>query len=239
MIENENENESNNENENKENDNNDIIIDENVGNFEKEYYKLKLIVIGDSGVGKTNIIQRYVTDTFSTDTKATVGVEFFTKSFRVNNDIVKLEIWDTAGQERYKSITSAYYKGSRGALIVYDISRTATFDDVEKWMAEVKEKVRGSLKMLIIGNKSDLKDERKISIETALDKAKSLNIPLMETSALDSTNIKKAFETLLREMYKDFKKQKEIEKKDNTNKSEGVKLETENQPIKKEKGGCC
>ena len=169
---NENENENVTENDTNDNENDDIVIEENVGNFEKEYYKLKLIVLGDSGVGKTNIIRRYVSDTFSTDTKATVGVEFFTKNFKINNDVLKLEIWDTAGQERYKSITSAYYKGSRGCLLVYDITRSATFDDVEKWMTEVKEKVMGSLKMLIIGNKSDLKDERKITIETALEKAR-------------------------------------------------------------------
>ena len=123
-----------------ENNNSDEIkIEGNVTDFEKEYYKLKLIVLGDSGVGKTNIISRYVSNTFSNDSKATVGVEFFTKPFRVNNDIVKLEIWDTAGQERYKSITSAYYKGSRGALLVYDITRPSTFEDVEKWMTELKE----------------------------------------------------------------------------------------------------
>ena len=104
-------------------------------------------------------------------------------------------------------------------------------------MTEVKEKVEGSLKILIIGNKTDLKDERKISIETALHKARQFNVPLMETSALDSTNIKKAFESLLREMYKEFKKEKSNEKeaKKNKEKAQGVSLETE---IQKEKG-CC
>ena len=220
-----------------ENNNSDEIkIEENVADFEKEYYKLKLIVLGDSGVGKTNIIRRYVSDTFSDDSKATVGVEFFTKPFRVNNDIVKLEIWDTAGQERYKSITSAYYKGSRGALLVYDITRPSTFEDVEKWMTEIKEKVRGSLKIMIIGNKLDLTNERKVDTETALDKAKSLNVPLMETSAFNSTNIQKAFESILREMYKEFKKEKDGEKKEQ-NRTEGVKLETESKPKNDQKEG--
>jgi len=219
-------------------DDKDIKIEENISNFEKEYYKLKLIVLGDSGVGKTNIIKRYISNIFTTDTKATVGVEFFTKTYKVNEDILKLEIWDTAGQERYKSITSAYYRGSRGALLVYDITRIETFNDIENWMTEVKEKVEGSLKILIIGNKTDLKDERKMSIETALNKARKLNVPLMETSALDSTNIKKAFESLLREMYKEFKKEKANEKKEakkNKEKAQGVSLEKE---IQKEKG-CC
>ena len=224
----------------KENNNSDEIkIEENISDFEKEYYKLKLIVIGDSGVGKTNIIRRYISNTFSDDSKATVGVEFFTKPFRVNNDIVKLEIWDTAGQERYKSITSAYYKGSRGALLVYDITRPSTFEDVENWMTEIKEKVRGSLKIMIIGNKLDLTNERKVDTETALDKAKSLNVPLMETSAFNSTNIQKAFESILREMYKEFKKEKDSEKKEQ-NRTEGVKIETESKSKNgQKKGGCC
>ena len=227
------ENENETENKNKED---DIKIEENISNFEKEYYKLKLIVIGDSGVGKTNIIKRYISNTFTIDTKSTVGVEFFTKTFKINEDILKLEIWDTAGQERYKAITSAYYRGSRGALIVYDISRIETYNNVDKWITELKEKVEGSFKLLLIGNKSDLKEERKMSIETAMHKARQLNIPLMETSAFDSTNIKKAFETILKEMYKDFKKEKYNYKREKTNKSsEGVNLEVENQ---KEKG-CC
>ena len=221
---------------------NEIKIDENVSYYEKEYYKLKLIILGDSGVGKTNIIQRYISDTFNTETRATVGVEFFVKNYRVNNDIIKLEIWDTAGQERYKSITSAYYKGSRGALIVYDITRTITFEDIEKWKNEINEKVKGSLKLMLIGNKCDLKDERKVSIEEALEKAKLLNIPLMETSALDSTNIQKAFESILKEMYKEFKKEKKKEKIEK-NHPEGVQLDTNDKQneieISNNSGGCC
>jgi len=227
-----NENEKETDNKNKED---DIKIEENISNFEKEYYKLKLIVIGDSGVGKTNIIKRYISNTFTIDTKSTVGVEFFTKTFKINDDILKLEIWDTAGQERYKAITSAYYRGSSGALIVYDITRIETYNNVDIWIKELNEKVEGSLKLLLIGNKSDKKDERKISIETALHKARQLNIPLMETSAYDSTNIKKAFETILKEMYKEFKKEKVNYKKEKTNKSEGVNLEVENQKENK----CC
>ena len=219
------------------NDDFEINIEENVlSHHDQQYYKLKLIVLGDSGVGKTNIIKKYINDEFSTDTKATVGVEFFYKTFKINNDIIKLEIWDTAGQERYKSITSAYYRGSRGALIVYDITRVSTFESIERWIAEINEKVTGSLKMLVIGNKVDLEEERKVSIEEALDKAQSLNVPLLETSALESTNIDKAFKLLLKEMYKEFKNQQNIEKKENKSKSEGLSLDVNN---KKKKSRCC
>ena len=219
------------------NDDYEIKIEENVlSRHDQQYYKLKLIVLGDSGVGKTNIIKRYINDEFSTDTKATVGVEFFYKTFKINNDILKLEIWDTAGQERYKSITSAYYRGSRGALIVYDITRFSSFESIERWIAEINEKVSGSLKILVIGNKVDLEEERKVNIEEALDKAQSLNVSLLETSALESTNIDKAFKLLLKEMYKEFKKQQNIEKKENKSKSEGMSLDVNN---KKKKSRCC
>ena len=230
----------NNENNNN-NDNKDITIKE-VSKYEKENYKIKLIVLGDSGVGKTNIINRYVKDTFIANTRATVGVEFFIKTFRVNNDVIKLEIWDTAGQERYKSITSAYYKGSRGALLVYDITRISTFDDIEKWMNEICEKVKGPLKLMLIGNKSDLINDRKITTEMALEKAKILNLPLMETSALNSDNIQKVFENILIEIYKEFKKEKEKDKNFLSDKSSGIKLDIEEQKdIEKETENkkCC
>ena len=220
---------------------NEITIDENVSKYEKEKFKLKLIILGDSGVGKTNIINRYVKDSFITNSKATVGVEFFVKTYRVNNDIIKLEIWDTAGQERYKSITSAYYKGSRGVLLVYDITRLSTFEDVEKWMNEICERIKGSLKIMLIGNKSDLIEDRKITTEMAIEKAKLLNIPLLETSALNSDNIQKAFENILKEMYKEFKKEIEKEKYIINNNSIKLDINANEKTIEKKRAfkKCC
>ena len=220
---------------------NEITIDENVSKYEKEKFKLKLIILGDSGVGKTNIINRYVKDSFITNSKATVGVEFFVKTYRVNNDIIKLEIWDTAGQERYKSITSAYYKGSRGVLLVYDITRLSTFEDVEKWMNEICERIKGSLKIMLIGNKSDLIEDRKITTEMAIEKAKLLNIPLLETSALNSDNIQKAFENILKEMYKEFKKEIEKEKYIINNNSIKLDINANEKNIEKKRAfkKCC
>ena len=158
----------------KEQENEKYEIEEDVSLLQKEYLRFKLIIVGDTGVGKTNIIGKYIADSFNENTKSTVGVEFFTKSFKINEDYIKMEIWDTAGQERYKSITSAYYKGSNGALLVYDITRTATFDDIEKWINEVKDVVEGELKFVLVGNKSDLTNERKVETETALQKHKNL-----------------------------------------------------------------
>ena len=98
----------------------------------------KVVLIGDSGVGKTNILSRYVRDEFSIETKSTVGVEFGSKIVKVNNKTIKVQIWDTAGQERYKSITTAYYKGAKGAFVVYDISKKDSFTNVDKWIGELK-----------------------------------------------------------------------------------------------------
>ena len=218
-------------------------IEEDVSLLQKEYLRFKLIIVGDTGVGKTNIIGKYIADSFNENTKSTVGVEFFTKSFKINEDYIKLEIWDTAGQERYKSITSAYYKGSNGALLVYDITRTATFDDIEKWINEVKDVVEGDLKFVLVGNKSDLSNERKVETETALAKAQKLKMPLIETSAFNSTNIQKVFKIILIDIYKNFKKEKK-EKNDKKNLNEGIKIDMQEgkqnqKELKKEGGSCC
>ena len=225
--------------EEKENEN--YEIEEDVSLLQKQYLRFKLIIVGDTGVGKTNIIGKYIADSFNENTKSTVGVEFFTKSFKINEDFIKLEIWDTAGQERYKSITSAYYKGSNGALLVYDITRTATFDDIEKWINEVKDVVEGELKFVLVGNKCDLENERKVETETALAKAQKLKMPLIETSAFNSTNIQKVFKIILIDVYKNFKKEKK-EKTDKKNLNEGIKIDIEEGKQKKDKkegGSCC
>ena len=217
-------------------------IEEDVSIYNQEYLKFKIIIIGDTGVGKTNILHRYLTDTFKEDSKSTVGVEFFTKSFKVNQEDIKLEIWDTAGQERYKSITSSYYKGSRGALLVYDITKDKSFDNIDKWMKELNDVVKERIKVILVGNKSDLKDNRKVQTDIALQKAKELNIPFLETSALSDSNISKVFEMILIDIYKEFNEKRKAKNLQN-NLEEGIKLKTvektnEEEKIK-EKKFCC
>ena len=214
----------------------DIIIKELPDLTEKENYKLKILVVGESGVGKTNLIRRFTNDVFTKDTKATVGVEFICKTYKVNKDIIKLEIWDTAGQERYKSITSAYYKGSKGVLIVYDITNMETFEKIEQWLGEVKEKAGNEIKVILVGNKLDLEDRREVTLDNSLEKAIILNCPLMETSALDSTNVSKVFIDLLKEIYIDIKQHPEKAGGDKRG-GRGMSLDTDGDN-KKEKG-CC
>jgi small GTP-binding protein len=213
----------------------DIKIEEITEGNVKDDFKLKIVVVGDSGVGKTNLIRRFIQDDFQSNSKATVGVEFFSKSFKINDNVFKIEIWDTAGQERYKSITAAYYKGAKGGLVVYDVTSKTSFDNVDNWVSEIKEKASTDMKTMMIGNKIDLKDERQVSTEEALEKAKLLELPLMEASALDSTNVKQAFYDLLKEMYKEVKKTIDVvEQAEKQN--EGVQLDTNQSDEKK---GCC
>ena len=173
--------------------------------YDKEDYKIKLIIVGDSGVGKTNLISRFAEDKFELNSKATIGVEFIYKTLKINDEIFKIEIWDTAGQERYKSISSAYYKGAKGAIIVYDITSEASFYNIDLWLNEVKTKVTNDVQIMIIGNKTDLYKERKISVEKGIEKAKALNFHLFEASALDKTNVNDAFIYLIKEIYLDIK----------------------------------
>ena len=162
----------------------------------------KLVLIGDSGVGKTNILSRYIRNEFSYSSRSTVGVEFGSKIIKTNEKLIKIQIWDTAGQERYKSITSAYYKGAKGAFVVYDITRKDTFVNVDKWIGELKSIGNEDVFILLIGNKCDLEGQRQVSTEEVTKKAEQLKVAFCETSALDGKNIEYAFETLVDEVAK-------------------------------------
>ncbi|KAD3641984.1 hypothetical protein E3N88_31208 [Mikania micrantha] len=123
-------------------------------------YLFKLVLIGDSGVGKSNLLSRFTRNEFSLESKSTIGVEFATRSIRIDDKVVKAQIWDTAGQERYRAITSAYYRGAVGALLVYDVTRHVTFENVERWLKELRDHTDANTVMMLVGNKSDLRHLR-------------------------------------------------------------------------------
>ena len=208
---------------------------------EKYDYIMKLILIGDASVGKTNILTKYLKNEFDPNSKATVGVELGTKNIQIDNKIIKVQIWDTAGQERYKAITSAYYKGAKGAIIVYDITRKITFDNIEKWIGDLKVNGDENIIIFLVGNKSDLNDNREVSKEDGLNKSEKFNIPFLETSALCGENISKVFEELIQKVYINNKEElvehnkKEIKKGVDLNE---IKNEN-NTEEKSEKKGCC
>jgi len=140
-------------------------------------YVFKMIVLGDSGVGKTNIVKRYILDDFCLESKSTIGVEFFSRNIRLNEEAeVKLQIWDTAGQERYRSITTGFYNGSRGALLVYDITKKESFENTNKWLSELRLNGEKDLTIVLVGNKCDLIDDRQVTTEEATLKAEEFSI---------------------------------------------------------------
>lgn len=206
------------------------------GDYEQEDYKIKIIVVGDSGVGKTNLINRFASDKFDINSKATIGVEFVYKTLKINKEVIKVEVWDTAGQERYRAITSSYYKGAKGAIIVYDITNEDSFNNVESWMNEVTKKGKTDMQFLLVGNKKDLINDKKVTEQKGIDKAKELNMNLFEASALEKTNVNEAFNYLVKEIYLNIRKEKNI----NTNNDEkigqgGIALNTN----KKKRKKCC
>jgi len=131
----------------------------------------KVVLIGDSGVGKTNLLSRYLKNEFYFDSKTTVGVEFGAKRMEIEGVKIKAQIWDTAGQERFRSITNAYYKGAKGALLVYDVTRRDTFDNINKWVPELKASGDKEVTIILVGNKCDLESERQVSTEEGNKKA--------------------------------------------------------------------
>ena len=170
--------------------------------MEDDNYEImfKVVLVGDSFVGKTNIMSKYLKNEFLEDSKATVGVEFGSKQFTIDGHVIKVQIWDTAGQERYRAITSAYYKGAKGAFVVYDITRKNSFESIEKWVNELKNVSDKNITILLIGNKSDLEDQRQVTKEQGEEKAGKLEVAFMETSALSGDNLEKAFELMINQV---------------------------------------
>jgi small GTP-binding protein len=163
-----------------------------------------VVLIGDSGVGKSNLLSRFTRNEFNLESKSTIGVEFATRSIKVQNKTVKSQIWDTAGQERYRAITSAYYRGAVGALLVYDITKRQTFENCEKWLKELHDYAVQNIVIMLVGNKSDLKHLRAVSTDEAKAFAEKNKLHFMETSALDATNVEPAFQRVLEDIYQVF-----------------------------------
>ncbi|XP_039608493.1 RAB11a, member RAS oncogene family, like [Polypterus senegalus] len=170
---------------------------------EDEYdYLFKIVLIGDSGVGKSNLLSRFTRNEFNLESKSTIGVEFATRSIRVEGKTVKAQIWDTAGQERYRAITSAYYRGAVGALLVYDIAKHLTYENAERWLQELRDHADSNIVIMLVGNKSDLRHLRAVPTDEAKAFAEKNGLSFIETSALDSSNVELAFQTILTEIYR-------------------------------------
>eukprot|EP00416_Gambierdiscus_australes_P031977 CAMPEP_0171091462 /NCGR_PEP_ID=MMETSP0766_2-20121228/33498_1 /TAXON_ID=439317 /ORGANISM="Gambierdiscus australes, Strain CAWD 149" /LENGTH=243 /DNA_ID=CAMNT_0011549569 /DNA_START=60 /DNA_END=792 /DNA_ORIENTATION=+ len=163
-------------------------------------YLFKLVLIGDSGAGKSCLLLRFADDTFTDSYITTIGVDFRFKTIPVDKKTIKLQIWDTAGQERFRTITSAYYRGADGIILVYDICDRDSFSNIDNWLSEVNRYVNESTCKILIGNKCDMNAERQVSTEEAKKKAEELGIAFMEASAKDATNVEAAFQMITTEL---------------------------------------
>jgi Ras-related protein Rab-11A len=210
---------------------------------EDEYdYLFKLVLIGDSGVGKSNLLSRFTRNEFNLESKSTIGVEFATKSLKIDGKVIKAQIWDTAGQERYRAITSAYYRGAVGALLVYDVTRRSTFENVVRWLKELRDHTDPNLVVMLIGNKSDLRHLVAVSTEDGKSFAERESLYFMETSALEATNVESAFTEALTQIYRIVSK-RTVEAGDSGNasavpaKGQTINVKEESSVLKRI--GCC
>jgi small GTP-binding protein len=205
----------------------------------------KTLIIGDANVGKSNLLIRYVKNEYVPDMKSTVGVEFGSKILNIYDINVKVQIWDTAGQERYRSVTSSYYKGSKGVLIVYDITNYSSFESVDRWINEFRMKSDENSAIVLVGNKNDNEELRKVTIEEGEEKAKKYNLGFFETSAKEGKNVDEAFKCLFEKVVENYKKNKEkTEKKgellQNDENGENINLDFNNQDLNgKKRNRCC
>ncbi len=159
-------------------------------------YLFKILVIGDSGVGKSCILLRFVDNSFAETYISTIGVDFRIRTIEMDGKSIKLQIWDTAGQERFRTITSSYYHGAHGIIVVYDITDETSFDNVRQWLKEIDRYGSRKVVKLIIGNKSELEDKRTVFTEAASNFTAAYDIDFMEISAKEDVNINKTFLTL-------------------------------------------
>ena len=170
-------------------------------------YQFKVVLIGDAGVGKSNLLSRFTRNEFNLDSKSTIGVEFATRSIQVEDGkTIKAQIWDTAGQEKYRAIANAYYRGAVGAFVVYDISKRETFDNVILWLDQLRSKADSNIVITLVGNKSDLRHLRSVSEEEARIFANKNGLSFIETSALAPTNVETCFQQNLQQVYRIMQK---------------------------------
>nr|XP_057934612.1 ras-related protein Rab-19-like [Doryrhamphus excisus] len=164
-------------------------------------YLFKIILIGDSNVGKTCVVQNFRSGVFSEKQQNTIGVDFTVRTLDIEGKKVKMQVWDTAGQERFRTITQSYYRSAHGAMITYDITKRSTFESVAGWIQEVELYGAANVVLVLIGNKCDLEDEREVLFEEACSRAKERGIlAALETSAKDGQNVEEAFMMMAREL---------------------------------------
>eukprot|EP00188_Purpureofilum_apyrenoidigerum_P004106 Plantae.Rhodophyta-Purpureofilum_apyrenoidigerum.ctg4491.p1 GENE.Plantae.Rhodophyta-Purpureofilum_apyrenoidigerum.ctg4491~~Plantae.Rhodophyta-Purpureofilum_apyrenoidigerum.ctg4491.p1 ORF type:complete len:209 (+),score=49.61 Plantae.Rhodophyta-Purpureofilum_apyrenoidigerum.ctg4491:242-868(+) len=197
-------------------------------------YLFKLLLIGDSSVGKSCLLLRFSDGSFNESQMSTIGVDFKIRTLELDGRTFKLQIWDTAGQERFRTIAAAYYRGAHGIIIVYDVTNQQSFDNVEMWLSEVNKYGSGEVNKLLVGNKSDLKSKRVVDTEKGKEFAESNGMKFLETSAKTAENVEEAFLTMTREIFQQVGNEVTKDKKSTT-----VNVRDEDTAVTSSSSGCC
>ncbi|WRX11075.1 Small GTPase - like 10 [Theobroma cacao] len=195
-------------------------------------YLFKLLLIGDSGVGKSCLLLRFADDSYIESYISTIGVDFKIRTVEQDGKTIKLQIWDTAGQERFRTITSSYYRGAHGIIIVYDVTDQESFNNVKQWLNEIDRYASDNVNKLLVGNKCDLTANKVVSSETAKAFADEVGIPFMETSAKDATNVEQAFMAMAASIKDRMASQPAM------NNAKPPTVQIRGQPVA-QKSGCC
>jgi Ras-related protein Rab-1A len=196
-------------------------------------YLFKLLLIGDSGVGKSCLLLRFADDTYTESYISTIGVDFKIRTIELDGKTIKLQIWDTAGQERFRTITSSYYRGAHGIIVVYDVTDQESFNNVKQWLQEIDRYASENVNKLLVGNKCDLTTKKVVDYTTAKEYADQLGIPFLETSAKNATNVEQAFMTMAAEI-----KNRMGPAPSPADNKPSVKINAST-PVKQGGGGCC
>jgi len=189
----------------------------------KEFdYLFRYIIVGDVNVGKSCIMLQFSEHQFREEHELTIGVEFSIKILEINNKNIKIQIWDTAGEEAFQSVTKNYYRNAVGALIVYDITKKSSFEHLKNWIENVRECSTKNIKIILIGNKTDLEEKREVSYQEGLEFAKKYDLIFFETSAKNFININESFYKLTEDIFKNVEIIEEEEKKKNNIKFDDI-----------------
>ena len=204
------------------------------GNEDYEFI-FKVLLLGNSNVGKSSLFLRFVDDIWNDTFVPTIGVDFKIKTFDIDEKKIKMQIWDTAGQERFKNIIASYYRGAHGILLIYDVTDKDSFKNLSNWLIEIEKNASKNVLKILIGNKTDLDDKRVITYNQGKEFADTYGLKFIETSAKKNLNVNEAFETLGRELMQASDEKKIVKQKQNKKisvaKAQDLSVE--------KKGGCC
>ena len=203
-------------------------------NEEEEEIKIKIMLLGESQIGKTSFIQRYVKNNFNLSYITTVGIDFQLKQIKMNNKSIKLQIWDTAGQERFKNITKSYFHSSDGFIVGYDITSRLSFTNVSTWLKEINDNAPEEIQKILIGNKCDL-NEREVTTEEGKKLAEENGMKFFETSAKNDINVKETFESITKDIL-DVQYKEEGESRNSLVIDRNIEKKKDEE---KKKKGCC